>query len=200
MKRIVLSVIAAVLVLSAGVSAQKRSAVFVDPVDPTVLRTECLTNPNAYTWTEGAVTQTLTQWYTAGADAIVANILNQTRAGITIFRSDVDPQEVREAVSVSQFTTAATQQIATLQATWLNAFFNGSQVRLLTKTGTDTRVMTNLLVLLTNGSASETRLRALASRTGSRGEQLFGCTTFTDPGCEVITVQPFHVTAARNLP
>lgn len=189
-----------VLAFSVSLSAQKSLSVFVDPVDATQLRTECLTNPNNYSATISGTTQTLTQWYQAGADQAVADILNTTRAGITIFRSDVAPNDVKEAIAVGQLTTAAAAPVAQLQGAWLNAFFNGAPVRLFTKAGADTRVLANLMALLTNASASETRVRALGSRTGSRAEQLWGCTTTNEAGCEYVTVQASHVSAARALP
>ena len=38
----------------------------------------------------------------------------------------------------------------------------------------DTRILTNIKLLLTNGSASETRLRNVGQRSGSRAEKLWG--------------------------
>lgn len=190
------------VILAVPLSGQAQKAfVYVDPVNLVELRTECLTNPNNYSYTDpSAGTKTLAQWYALGDDTIVANILNQTRAGITIYRTDVAPDEVKEAVAIGQLTTTGTAAVSSLQAAWLNAFFSGSSVRLLTKAGGDTRDLTNLLAVLTNASASETRVRALGSRTGSRAEQLWGCTVNTGPGCEYVTVSPYHVQQARNLP
>lgn len=190
------------VILAVPLSGQAQKAfVYVDPVNLVELRTECLTNPNNYSYTDpSAGTKTLTQWYQAGDDTIVAAILNQTRAGITIYRTDVAPDEVKEAVALGQLTTSATAAVSSLQAAWLSAFFSGSSVRLLTKAGGDTRVLTNLLAVLTNASASETRVRALGSRTGTRAEQLWGCTVNTGPGCEYVSVSPYHVQQARNLP
>lgn len=201
MRRVVSLVIAILLALPTLAVAQKRLA-FVDPVNLVQLRTECTTNPNSYSYTDLAsgTTLTLAEWYTAGADNIVAEILNTTRAGIAIYRSDVSPNEVKEAIAIGQLTSTATASTAALQGAWLNAFFNGDPVRLLTKVGADSRVLTNLLAVLTNASASETRVRALGSRSGTRAEQLFGCSTGNDPGCENVTVTAAHVAAARQLP
>ena len=202
MRRVCL--ILAVIVALPLVGQAQKSFVYVDPVaaDLAGLRTECLTNPNNYSYTDPfAGTKTLTQWYQAGDDTIVANILNQTRAGITIYRTDVAPDEVKEAVAIAQLTTSATAAVSSLQAAWLNAFFSGAAVRLINKSGTDTRVLTNLLAVLTNASASETRVRALGSRTGTRAEQLWGCVApNTGTGCEYVTVAPYHVQQARALP
>lgn len=200
MRRVLLPLL--LLTLTTPAFAQRALSVYVDPVVLTELRTECQTNPNNYSYTDPfAGTKTLAQWYAAGDDTIVAKILNQTRAGITIYRTDVAPDEVKEAVAIGQLTTSATAAVSSLQAAWLNAFFSGSSVRLLTKAGGDTRVLTNLLAVLTNASASETRVRALGSRTGSRAEQLWGCTVNTGVGCEYVTVDPsLHVAASRKLP
>ena len=191
-----------VLLLLPSYALAQKAAVFVDPVNIAQLRTECLTNPNGYTYTDTAsgTTLTLSQWYAAEADNVVAEILNTTRAGITIYRSDVQPNEVKEAIAIGQLTSSATASVAALQGAWLNAFFNGAPVRLLTKAGADSRVLINLLAVLTNASASETRVRALGSRSGTRAEQLWGCTTTNDAGCEVVAVQGFHVAQARSLP
>lgn len=201
MRRFVLLLVAILLVLPSLATAQKRQA-FIDPVDLRQLRTECTTNPNGYSYTDttSGTTLTLAQWYAAGADNIVAEILNTTRAGIAIYRSDVSPNEVKEAITIGQLTSSATASIAALQGAWLNAFFGGEPVRLKTKAGADARVLTSLLAVLTNGSSSETRVRALAERRGTRAEQLWGCATSNDPGCENVVVQPFHVAQARSLP
>lgn len=201
MRRFVVLVVAVLLLLPSLSFAQKRAA-FVDPVDLQQLRTECTTNPNGYSYTDVAsgTTLTLSQWYAAQADNVVAEILNTTRAGIVVYRSDVSPNEVKEAIAIGQLTSSATASSAALQGAWLNAFFNGDPVRLKTKAGADARVLTNLLAVLTNGSSSETRVRALAERSGTRAEQLWGCATSNDPGCENVTVQPFHVAQSRSLP
>lgn len=201
MRRFVLLLVAILLVLPSLATAQKRQA-FIDPVDLQQLRTECTTNPNGYSYTDttSGTTLTLAQWYAAGADNIVAEILNTTRAGIAIYRSDVSPNEVKEAITIGQLTSSATASIAALQGAWLNAFFGGEPVRLKTKAGADARVLTNPLAVLTNGSSSETRVRALAERSGTRAEQLWGCATSNDHGCENVVVQPFHVAQARSLP
>lgn len=201
MRRLVPLIVAILLVLPSLSMAQKRQA-FVDPVDLQQLRTECTTNPNGYSYTDTAsgTTLTLAEWYAAGADNVVAEILNTTRAGIAIARSDVSPNEVKEAIAIGQMTTSATAAVAAVQGAWLAAFFGGEPVRLKTKAGADARVLTNLLAVLTNGSSSETRVRALAERSGTRAEQLWGCTTNSDPGCENVVVQPFHVAQARSLP
>lgn len=199
-KLMIAGLVLAVTVVASSAQAQVRSLVYVDPVDIAQLKTECLTNPNNYSYTDSSAgTKTLTQWFLAGDDVIVANILNQTRAGITIYRTDVTPQEVTEAIAVANFVPVGSQN--GYSAAWFHNFGSLSAVRLLTKAGANTRNMTNLLAILTNASASETRLIALGSRTGSRAEQLWNCVApNTGVGCEYVTVSPFHVQQARSLP
>ena len=141
-------------------------------IDYAVLKTECQTNPNGYS--DAASGLTLSQAFAAGADALCADILNRVRNTITIARSNVAPQEVIEAIRITDFVANAT----TIQASWFESFTQLLSVQLVNVDAagvvTDKRVITNLLGLLTNGSASENRLRALATRKGSRAEQLFG--------------------------
>ena len=104
-----------------------------------------------------------------------------------------------EAIAVANFVAAGSQN--SYSAAWYHNFGSLSAVRLLTKAGANTRNMTNLLAILTNASASETRLIALGSRTGSRAEQLWNCVApNTRVGCEYVTVTTDHVQRARQLP
>lgn len=203
MRNRIASLLVFLCAVTASVFAQQRAQVYVDPVDLVQLKAECLTNPNNYSYTDpGAGTKTLQQWFLAGDDVIVAKILNETRAGITIYRTDVTPDEVKEAVAVADLSAGgATAANASVQSAWLNAFFSGSSVRLLTRVGGNTRALNNLLALMTNGSQSENRVKALGSRTGTRAEQLWGCVApNTSTGCEYVTVSQDHVRDARQLP
>lgn len=130
-------------------------------VDLLALKNECLNDPTALG---------LTAPYNAGQDSIVADLLNRVRNAINIPRSDVSPQEVIEAIRITDFVANAT----TIQSSWFESFTQLLSVRLIKTDNTDTRVLTNLLGLLVNGSASETRLRAVGLKKGSRIEQLFG--------------------------
>jgi hypothetical protein len=47
-------------------------------------------------------------------------------------------------------------------------------IRLMNDDGTNTRVLTNLVRLLNNTNGTQTRLTAVATRPGSRSEELFG--------------------------
>jgi hypothetical protein len=100
----------------------------------------------------------------------LAAVLNLARAGISFPRPDVTPLEILEAIKVTDFVSNPN----VLYASWFESLTQFSSVRILKTDGADTRVMTNLMTILANGSASETRLRALASRLGSRAEQLWG--------------------------
>lgn len=198
------------LLLPGSAFAQKSFAVTFSTVDPAQLRTECLTNPNnyTYTFTDGQgqqTTQTLTQWYTQQADSIVATILNTTRAGINIPRTDVRSQEIRETINLLDLdtTTSGAKQA------WLTGFLNASDTTQLRRWNAgrtslvDTLVLTNLINSMGNTNGSETRLRTqIAIRTGSRAEQLWSCvsTVYTGPGCENVTVTTADVSAARALP
>jgi hypothetical protein len=129
-----------------------------------VLKNELLTDPNAYGYAP----------YIADTNnPHLADMLNQPRAAISMPRPDVTPLEILEAIKVTDFISNANS----LYASWFESVTQFPSVRILKTDGSDTRVMTNLMTILTNGSASETRLRALAVRSGSRVEQLFGVGT-----------------------
>jgi hypothetical protein len=102
----------------------------------------------------------------------LAAALNLRRASITMPRPDVTPLEILEAIRVTEFITANNQNY--LMSGWFESLCQYPSVRILKENGTDTRIMQNLMTILANGSASETRLRALAVRQGSRAEQPWG--------------------------
>ena len=130
-------------------------------MDYAVLKTEITTDPNGYGYAEFLATRT---------DWKVTALVNKVRAAISVPRPDVTPLEILEAIKVTDFISNANA----LYAAWFQALATYPSVRILNENATDTRVMTNLMTILANGSASENRLRALASRPGSRAEQLFG--------------------------
>lgn len=105
----------------------------------------------------------------------VTDALNLSRAAIIFPRPDVTPLEILEAINVQDFVASGQQTI--LHGSWFESLTQYPSIRILKSDGTDTRVLTNIMRLLTNASASETRIRALASRTGSRAEQLWGMGT-----------------------
>lgn len=130
-------------------------------IDYTALKTELQTDPNAYGYAAHIA---------AGQLADVAAKLNLVRPAISIPRPDVPPMEVLEAIKVTDFIDAPNL----LYGSWFESITQAPTLRVLKENGTDTRLMTNLMTLLKNGSVSETRVRALSSRIGSRAEQLFG--------------------------
>lgn len=204
MKRIVGAVLLALVALLQPLRAQK-AFVYTDPVDVAQLKSECLLNPNGYTYTDpspGGATRTLTEWFTLQDDGAVVTILNQTRAGILIPRTDVRLAEVREAIDLQDLDSTVTGA----KQAWVQAFlaapetvqllkFNAARTNLVV-----TQVLTNLRNSMTDTFGSETRLRAIGRRTGSRAEQLWACKVSTDVGCENVTVNINHVQQARRLP
>jgi hypothetical protein len=126
-----------------------------------ILKNELLTDPNNYGYAP-LIADT--------NNPALAEMINRPRATITMPRPDVTPLEILEAIKVTDFISNANA----LYASWFESLTQFASVRILKDNGTDTRVMTNLMSILVNGSASETRLRELAVRNGSRAEQLFG--------------------------
>lgn len=128
--------------------------------------------------------------FAAADDSIVAALLNQVRAGISVKRIDVTPVEVLEAIDVRDFPAAPSGvNSVPLAQSWLESITQFATIRLFNDDGSQTRVKSNLDRLVGNGNNSQTRLNAVGVRTGSRAEQLWGTGT-------VITTQ--DVTAARN--
>lgn len=73
-------------------------------IDYAVLKAECTNNPNSYNGTFGGVTQTLAQWYAAGADAACAEILNANTAGFLVYRTSIPVTELFDAIVWANFT------------------------------------------------------------------------------------------------
>jgi hypothetical protein len=132
-------------------------------IDYAALKTELQTDPNSYGYA---------QYITSGQDSVLADMLNLARAAIQLPRPNVPPSELLEAISVDDFIASANQTI--LHGSWLESLLQFQSIRILKENGSDTRVMTNIMKILKNGTASETRVRTLAVRNGSRAEQLFG--------------------------
>lgn len=130
----------------------------------TTLKTELTTDPSSFGYAA---------LITSGSDQRLADLLNQIRPAITVRRSDITPQEVLEAVALSDF--AANLSVG--QGSWFESTTQALLIRLLNDDGTDTRMLTNLVSLFTSNSGTRTRLRAIANRPGSRAEQLFGTNT-----------------------
>lgn len=129
-------------------------------VDLAALKTELLTDPNAYGYAPLVA---------VGSCGELADLLNKVRANITVPLAVVPPMDILEAIAVDDF--IASQTI--LMGSWFESLTQFPSIRILKDNGNDTRVMSNIMKILKNGTASETRIRALASRLGSRAEQLF---------------------------
>jgi len=118
-------------------------------------------------------TDPMSYGYDAMSDNDAAIAINLARAAIIFPRPDVSPLEILEAIALQDFLSDKTN----LWAAWFESLTQFDSIRILKENGEDTRTMTNINRLLANGSASETRIRALASRKGSRAEQLWGMGT-----------------------
>lgn len=92
-------------------------------------------------------------------------------AAITIRRPDISPNEVLEAIDSRDF--IASPGIA--HVAWFESVTQLRSMRLVDDAGVDTRVLGNLKRIVNNTpQGSQSRLNTLASRVGSRTEQLFG--------------------------
>lgn len=188
----------AAIVVALALGAGVASAQTTPGVGLVALRAECLNNPNNYSYTDPVSTtsRTLTEWYNGGFDAIVAIILNEKRAAVSIARTDVTSKEIREVIDLLDLSTNA----AGAQAAWVQSFLGSSEPIQLRRwngsTFVNLRVYNNLLNVMTNTNGSETRLRQLAVRQGSRAEQLFG-DGITVTGNDVAYSRPF---SARVIP
>lgn len=135
-------------------------------IDLAVLNTELTTDSNNYGYAA---------LIAIGNDQGLADMLNLPRAAISMPRPDVNPLEILEAISVDDFIASSGQQL--LMGSWFESITQYPSIRILKDNGSDTRTMTNFMRILKNGTQSEVRLRALASRQGSRAEALFGVNT-----------------------
>jgi hypothetical protein len=143
-------------------------------IDYTVLKTELNTDPNAYGYAAPR---------NAGNDVTLAELVNLVRATIQIRRSDITPQEVAAAIDVVDYTalpgspTAAQLSTERRFLAWLTAVFALPTMRLLNDDGSNGPIISNFQAMFGAATGTRTRLIALASRNGSRGEQLFGAGT-----------------------
>lgn len=151
------------------------------------LKTELLTDPTSI---YGTNVQTRD-------DSIVAQIINQPRAAIRIRRADILSSEVVNAIDVADYTPLPVNPNSTAQSierrylSWLECVSGLPSIRLLNDDGTDAPAIANFKAMFINGSTQSPtyiRLTALATRDGSRSEQLFG-----------LSVTVADVTNALNL-
>jgi hypothetical protein len=142
------------------------------------LKTELTTDPRGYGYATSI---------SLGDDQGAADLINTIRDGsnppatptaaggvasglITVRRSNILSTELLEAIDTRDFVTNAT----TIQASWFESITQAPMIRLMNDDGTNTRVLTNLVRLLNNTNGTQTRLTAVATRPGSRSEELFG--------------------------
>ena len=144
------------------------------PINHQALQTELQTDPTALGYAASVA---------SGNDEATAAILNQIRAGITIRRADIEPREIAAAIAVADYTalggnpTAAQLSTERRFLSWLTAIMAVPSLRLLNDDGSNTPVIDNFQAMFAAGTGTRTRLIALASRQGTRAEQLFGVGT-----------------------
>lgn len=107
----------------------------------------------------------------------LAGALNLPRQGVTVKRNDVMANEIIAAVDSRDFvTTPNAAHVAFVQA----LLAKGAPLQFQDNDGNDTKILGNIKRLLVSDDATHTSraaLNALASRTGSRAEQLWGTGT-----------------------
>lgn len=120
----------------------------------------------------------------AGSDQGCADLINAPSASIPIRRGDVASDDISNAIVVADYTvlpgTPSVAQLSTERRllAWITGVMAVGTVRLLNTDGTDAPAITNFKAMFAAGTGTLTRLTALASRNGSRAEQLFGVNTF----------------------
>jgi len=121
----------------------------------TALRTELQTDPNGHGYEP---------FVAGGADAEVASLLNRVRGTITVFRNDITGAELVGAVVLVEYAA-----LLAAQREFLNTLILAGRVDV-----TNATTRANLASVFAAGATSRVNLVALASRAGSRAEQLFG--------------------------
>ncbi len=99
----------------------------------------------------------------AGSDQAIADALNLSRAGITVDRNDIQAKELQAAVVVAEYVALAQPQRDLWQALLTIAPLNAGDAN--TKAA---------VAAVFSAGATRTALVALATRQGSRAEQLWG--------------------------
>lgn len=133
------------------------------PTQMQQLKTELLTDPNTYGYAP-LIADT-------NNPALAAEV-NKPRVSISINRTDVSPEEIRRSILVAEFISAQT----ILMGSWFESLMQAPAKSIVLKKadGTNANDLINLKKMLINNSASEDAVVALATRKGSRAEQLFG--------------------------
>ena len=127
-------------------------------VDLAALRTELQNDPTALGYAAHVA---------SGSDVDLAALLNAARSGITVFRGLIQSYEIINATDPTEW----------------SALGSAEKQRYQTLTGAgrvdtaNANVRAAFLAMFANGTATRAALVALASRTASRAEQLFGADT-----------------------
>lgn len=108
--------------------------------------------------------------YAVMTDEQIAAALNLVRATITFKRKDVSQIELLECIDTRDLKANPT----VLEGSWLESVLQFPSVRLANDDNIVTRVRQNLNRLVNDTNGTQTRLNALALRTGSRAEQVLG--------------------------
>lgn len=118
----------------------------------------------------------------SGNDQGIADLLNIVRATISVKRPDCSPAEILEAIDLRDFPASPTGVASVpLAQSWLESVTQFARIRLTNDDGTKTTTRKNFDRLVNDTQGSQTRLDAVAVRTGSRAEQLFGAGVFVTP-------------------
>jgi hypothetical protein len=149
-------------------------------IDYVALKAELETDPVGYGYAP---------FYNAGDNGALADMLNLVRDGtnggpaISIRKSDVIGKEIWESIAIADFPALPANpnnsQLSTERRSlsWLEGLANYDTIRLLYDDGSNTPVIENLQGIFPAGTGTRNRLIALATRNGSRAEQLFGANT-----------------------
>lgn len=147
------------------------------PFSLAALKNEIETDPLTYGYAA---------FYSAGNDTEVAAMLNKPRDGtdgeaaIAVRRSDIGGAEMLEAIDTRDFVTST---IPPSNLSWFESVTQQRTVRLLNDDGSNTRILRNVLDLIQSPSTfgTRSRLNSIATRVGSRAEQLFGTNYVVTP-------------------
>lgn len=136
------------------------------------LKTELNTDPRAYGYAADLA---------SGNDAGLVAKLNLVRDGtnggpaVSVKRPDVKPTEILEAIDIRDFlATPGGVTNNTFASGWFESITQFPTVRLSNADGTKTTVRKNIDRMVADVQGSQARLDAVAVRTGSRAEELFG--------------------------
>lgn len=136
------------------------------PAQLQTLKTELNSDPQSYGYAAD-----ITSGYVGG----LRDRLNLARAGITIRRPDCDPAEILEAIDLRDFAASpagvTNNQFA---SAWFESITQFPRVRLANADGSKTQVRKNIDRMVNDTQGSQARLDAVAVRSGSRAEGLFG--------------------------